>query len=83
MRKGKKLFVFLFLFVLLCVCENDIEDVKSEDFIVMDIVIVVVKEEFFFSVVIRDEKERILDLEIVDSEDSNEIKNDINKRLVI
>ncbi len=28
-------------------------------------------------------KERILDLEIADSEDGNEIKNDINKRLVI
>ncbi|WP_420974592.1 DUF4030 domain-containing protein [Bacillus thuringiensis] len=49
----------------------------------MDIATAAVKEESFFSAAIRDEKERILDLEIADSEDSNEIKNDINKRLVI
>ena len=83
MRKGKKLLVFLFLLALLCACENDIEDAKSEDSIVMDIATAAVKEESFFSAAIRDEKERILDLEIADSEDSNEIKNDINKRLVI
>ncbi|EJP90800.1 DUF4030 domain-containing protein [Bacillus cereus] len=83
MRKGKKLLVFLFPLVLLCACENDIEDAKSENSIVMDIATAAVKEESFFSAAIRDEKERILDLEIADSEDSNEIKNDINKRLVI
>ncbi|MFE5390570.1 DUF4030 domain-containing protein [Bacillus thuringiensis] len=83
MRKGKKLLVFLFPLALLCACENDIEDAKSEESIVMDIVTAAVKEESFFSAAIRDEKERILDLEIADSEDSNEIKNDINKRLVI
>ncbi|MCZ2971264.1 DUF4030 domain-containing protein, partial [Acinetobacter baumannii] len=49
----------------------------------MDIATAAVKEESFFSAAIRDEKERILDLEIADSEDSNEIKNDINNRLVI
>ena len=37
MRKGKKLLVFLFPLALLCACENDIEDAKSEDSIVMDI----------------------------------------------
>ncbi|PES48771.1 DUF4030 domain-containing protein [Bacillus thuringiensis] len=78
MRKGKKLLVLLFPFALLCACENDIEDS-----IVMDIATAAVKEESFFSAAIRDEKERIVDLEIADSEDSNEIKNDINKRLVI
>lgn len=83
MRKGKKLLVLLFPFALLCACENDIEDAKSEDSIVMDIATAAVKEESFFSAAIRDEKERIVDLEIADSEDSNEIKNDINKRLVI
>ncbi|MDA2065184.1 DUF4030 domain-containing protein [Bacillus cereus] len=83
MRKGKKLLVFLFPLALSCACENDIEDAKSEDSIVMDIATAAVKEESFFSAAIRDEKERILDLEIADSEDSNEIKNDINKRLVI
>ncbi|PFP76377.1 hypothetical protein COK07_18030 [Bacillus thuringiensis] len=83
MRKGKKLLVLLFPFALLCAYENDIEDAKSEDSIVMDIATAAVKEESFFSAAIRDEKERIVDLEIADSEDSNEIKNDINKRLVI
>ncbi len=74
MRKGKKLLVLLFPFALLCACENDIEDAKSEDSIVMDIATAAVKEESFFSAAIRDEKERIVDLEIADSEDSNEIK---------
>ncbi|MDA2299483.1 DUF4030 domain-containing protein [Bacillus cereus group sp. MYBKT14-1] len=83
MRKEKKLLVFLFPLALLCACENDIEDAKSEESIVIDIATAAVKEESFFSAAIRDEKERILDLEIADSEDSNEIKNDINKRLVI
>ncbi|MDA1564739.1 DUF4030 domain-containing protein [Bacillus cereus] len=83
MKRGKKLIVFLIPFALLCACENDIEDAKSEESIVMDIATAAVKEESFFSAAIRDEKERILDLEIADSEDSNEIKNDINKRLVI
>ncbi|MEC2260727.1 MULTISPECIES: DUF4030 domain-containing protein [Bacillus cereus group] len=83
MRKGKKLLVLLFPFALLCACENDIEDAKSEDSIVMDIATAAIKEESFFSAAIRDEKERIVDLEIADSEDSNEIKNDINKRLAI
>ncbi|OPA36846.1 hypothetical protein BHL07_23480 [Bacillus cereus] len=83
MRKEKKLLVFLFPLALLCACENDIEDAKSEESIVIDIATAAVKEESFFSAAIRDEKERILDLEIADSEDRNEIKNDINKRLVI
>ncbi|MHA4117235.1 DUF4030 domain-containing protein [Bacillus cereus] len=83
MRKGKKLLVFLFPFALLCACENDIEDAKSEDSIVMDIATAAVKEESFFSAAIRDEKERIVDLEIADSENANEIKKEINKRLQI
>ncbi|MFZ7759356.1 DUF4030 domain-containing protein [Bacillus thuringiensis] len=83
MRKGKKLLVFLFPFALLCACENDIEDAKSEDSIVMDIATVAVKEESFFSAAIWDEKARIVDLEIADSENANEIKKEINKRLQI
>ncbi|MGN7894792.1 DUF4030 domain-containing protein [Bacillus sp. 22475] len=83
MRKRKKLLVFLFPLALLCACEPEMEESKSEDSIVMGIATAAVKEESFFSAAIRDEKERILDLEIADSEDSNEIKNDINKRLVI
>ncbi|MGE7890157.1 DUF4030 domain-containing protein [Bacillus cereus] len=81
MRKGKKLLVLLFPFALLCACENDIEDAKSEDSIVMDIATAAVKEESFFSAAIRDEKERIVDLEIADSENANEIKKEINKSL--
>ncbi|MDP7989348.1 DUF4030 domain-containing protein [Bacillus sp. MHSD_36] len=83
MRKGKKVLVFLIPLALLCAFENEIEDAKSEDSIVMNIATATVKEESFFSAAIRDEKEPILDLEIADSEDSNEIKKDINKRLAI
>ncbi len=48
MRKGTKLLVFLIPFALLCACENDIEDPKSEESIVMDIATATVKEESFF-----------------------------------
>ena len=54
--------------LLLCACENEIEDAKSEDSIVMDIATVAVKEESFLVFAIRDEKARIVDLEIADSE---------------
>ena len=83
MRKGTKVLVFLIPFALLCACENEIEDAKSEDSIVMDIATVAVKEESFFSAAIWDEKARIVDLEIADSENANEIKKEINKRLQI
>ncbi|PHG09375.1 DUF4030 domain-containing protein [Bacillus toyonensis] len=83
MRKGKKLLVFLFPLALLCACETEIEDAKSEDSVVMDIVTATVKEESFFSAAIWDEKARIVDLEIADSENANEIKKEINKRLQI
>ncbi len=58
MRKEKKLLVFLFPLALLCACENDIEDAKSEESIVIDIATAAVKEESFFSAAIRDEKEK-------------------------
>ncbi|MBS9803465.1 DUF4030 domain-containing protein [Bacillus toyonensis] len=83
MRKGKKLLVFLFPLALLCACETESEDAKSEDSVVMDIVTATVKEESFFSAAIWDEKARIVDLEIADSENANEIKKEINKRLQI
>jgi len=83
MRKGTKVLVFLIPFALLCACENEIEDAKSEDSIVMDIATATVKEESFFSAAIWDEKARIVDLEIADSENANEIKKEINKRLQI
>ncbi|MCU4978372.1 DUF4030 domain-containing protein [Bacillus cereus] len=83
MRKGTKVLVFLIPFALLCACENEIEDAKSEDSIVMDIATAAVEEESFFSAAIWDEKARIVDLEIADSENANEIKKEINKRLQI
>ncbi|WP_242319789.1 DUF4030 domain-containing protein [Bacillus cereus group sp. BfR-BA-01349] len=83
MRKGTKVLVLLIPFALLCACENEIEDAKSEDSIVMDIATAAVKEESFFSAAIWDEKARIVDLEIADSENANEIKKEINKRLQI
>lgn len=79
MRKGTKVLVFLIPFALLCACENEIEDAKSEDSIVMDIATAAVKEESFFSAAIWDEKARIVDLEIADSENANEIKKKLIK----
>ena len=55
LHEKEKLLVFLFPLALLCACENDIEDAKSEDSIVMDIATAAVKEESF-SAAIRDEK---------------------------
>ena len=48
-EKGNKGTCILIPFALLCACENEIEDAKSEDSIVMDIATVAVKEESFFS----------------------------------
>ncbi len=83
MKRGKKLIVFLFSIALLCACEPEMEESKSEDSIVMGIATATVKQESFFSAAIWDEKARILDLEIADSENANEIKKEINKRLQI
>ncbi|EOQ14544.1 DUF4030 domain-containing protein [Bacillus cereus] len=83
MRKRKKLLVFLFPLVLLCACEPEMEESKSEDSIVMGIATATVKQESFFSAAIWDEKARIVDLEIADSENANEIKKEINKILQI
>ena len=54
-EKGKEVTCILFPLALLCACENDIEDAKSEESIVMDIATAAVKEESF-SAAIRDEK---------------------------
>ncbi|MEI4617771.1 DUF4030 domain-containing protein [Bacillus cereus] len=83
MKRGKKLLVFLFSIALLCACEPEMEESKSEDSIVMGIATATVKQESFFSAAIWDEKARIVDLEIADSENANEIKKEINKRLQI
>ncbi|MBG0962292.1 DUF4030 domain-containing protein [Bacillus sp. SRB1LM] len=83
MKGGKKLIVFLFSIALLCACEPEMEESKSEDSIVMGIATATVKQESFFSATIWDEKARIVDLEIADSENANEIKKEINKRLQI
>lgn len=74
MKSGKKLIVFLFSIAVLCACEPEMEESKSEDSIVMDIATAAVKEESFFSAAIWDDKERKVDLEIADSENANEIK---------
>ena len=78
MKSGKKLIVFLFSIAVLCACEPEMEESKSEDSIVMDIATAAVKEESF-SAAIWDEKERIVDLEIADSENANEIKKKLIK----
>ena len=82
MKSGKKLIVFLFSIAVLCACEPEMEESKSEDSIVMDIATAAVKEESF-SAAIWDDKARKVDLEIADSENANEIKKEINKRLQI
>ena len=74
MKSGKKLIVFLFSIAVLCACEPEMEEFKSEDSIVMDIATAAVRRNLF-SAAIWDEKERIVDLEIADSENANEIKN--------
>ncbi len=79
MKRGKKLIIFLFPIALLCACEPEMEESKSEDSIVMDIATAAVKEESFFSAAIWDEKARIVDLEIADSENANEIKKKLIK----
>lgn len=45
MKSGKKLIVFLFSIAVLCACEPEMEESKSEDSIVMDIATAAVKEE--------------------------------------
>lgn len=47
MKRGKKLIVFLFSIALLCACESEMEESKSEDSKVMDIATATVKEESF------------------------------------
>lgn len=79
MKSGKKLIVFLFSIAVLCACEPEMEESKSEDSIVMDIATAAVKEESFFSAAIWDDKERKVDLEIADSENANEIKKKLIK----
>ncbi|AJH82455.1 DUF4030 domain-containing protein [Bacillus sp. AY1-10] len=79
MKRGKKLIVFLFSIALLCACEPEMEESKSEDSIVMGIATATVKQESFFSAAIWDEKARIVDLEIADSENANEIKKKLIK----
>lgn len=79
MKRGKKLILFLFSIAVLCACEPEMEESKSEDSIVMDIATATVKEESFFSAAIWDEKARIVDLEIADSENANEIKKKLIK----
>lgn len=79
MKRGKKLIIFSFSIALLCACEPEIEESKSEDSIVMDIATAAVKEESFFSAAIWGEKARIVDLEIADSENANEIKKKLIK----
>lgn len=79
MKSGKKLIVFLFSIAVLCACEPEMEESKSEDSIVMDIATAAGKGGIFFSAAIWDDKERKVDLEIADSENANEIKKKLIK----
>ncbi|MBE7107035.1 DUF4030 domain-containing protein [Bacillus cereus] len=81
MRKGKRLFVSLFSLVLLCSCQSDIEEPKSEGSKVMDTVKDTVNEKSFLSASIREEKTRVLDLEVADTEKTEKVKREINTQL--
>lgn len=81
MRKGKRLFVPLFSLVLLCSCQSDIEEPKSEGSKVMDTVKNTVNEKSFLSASISEEKTRVLDLEVADTEKTEKVKKEINTQL--
>lgn len=81
MKKGIKLFSSLFSLVLLCSCQNNIEDPKNEGLIVLDTVENTVNEQAFLSATVEDEKARVLNLEITDTEKPATIKKEINTQL--
>ncbi|MCU5653176.1 DUF4030 domain-containing protein [Bacillus mycoides] len=81
MAKGKNLYVPLLSLALLCSCQSDMEEPKSEDSKVMDAVNKTVNKKSFVSAAIWDENTRRLDIEIADTEDSSKVKKEINNQL--
>ncbi|MED3486116.1 DUF4030 domain-containing protein [Bacillus toyonensis] len=81
MGKGKILCVSLLSLALLCSCQGNTEEPKSEGSKVMDVVNTTVNKKSFVSAAIWDENTRRLDIEIADTEDSSKVKKEINNRL--
>lgn len=80
MKKGKELFVLLFSLALLCSCQNDIEESKSEDSKFLDTVMNTVNKKDFLSASV-DDKTRVVDLEIADTVNRSKVKKEINTQL--
>lgn len=81
MGKGKILCVSVLSLVLLCSCQSNTEESKSEGSKVMDVVNNTVNKKTFISAAIWDENTRRLDIEIADTEDSSKVKKEISNRL--
>ncbi|MGS2751080.1 DUF4030 domain-containing protein [Bacillus zanthoxyli] len=81
MGKGKILCVSVLSLALLCSCQGNTEEPKSEGSKVMDAVNKTVNKKSFVSAAIWDENTRRLDIEIADTEDSSKVKKEINNRL--
>ncbi|MDO8156021.1 hypothetical protein FKQ51_01225, partial [Bacillus toyonensis] len=74
MGKGKILSVSVLSLVLLCSCQINTEEPRSEGSKVMDVVNKTVNKKSFVSAAIWDENTRRLDIEIADTEDSSKVK---------
>lgn len=80
MKKGKELFVLLFSLALLCSCQSDKEEAKSEEAKVMDTIMETVDEKDFLSASMSDTP-RTVDLEIADTVNTSKLKKVINFQL--
>lgn len=78
MKKGKELLALLFSLVLLCSCQNDKEEAKSEESKVMDTIMETVDDKDFLSASMSDTP-RTVDLEIADTVNTSKLK----KRLTL
>lgn len=80
MKKGKELLALLFSLVLLCSCQNDKEEAKSEESKVMDTIMGTVDDKDFLSASMSDTP-RTVDLEIADTVNTSKLKKAINTQL--
>ncbi|WP_144514639.1 DUF4030 domain-containing protein [Bacillus thuringiensis] len=81
MGMGKVLCISVLSLALLCSCQGNTEEPKSEGSKVMEAVNKTVNKKSFVSAAIWDENTRRLDIEIADTEDSSKVKKEINNRL--
>ena len=80
MKKRKELFVLLFSLTLVCSCQNDKEEAKSEEAKVMDTIMETVDEKDFLSASMSDTPKTV-DLEIADTVNTSKLKKTINTQL--